>query len=75
MPDLLRLCAFEGTQIRGETLPLDAQVATKGKMGMVVRIPCGVVLAIVLYAVFLTGLIARRSTTPRNPNIHWEQLQ
>src|SRR5437868_2733640 len=25
MPDLLRLSAFEGSQIRGETLPLDAQ--------------------------------------------------
>ena len=33
------------------------------------------VLAVVLYAVFVTGLIARRSTTPRNPNVHWEQLQ
>src|SRR5262245_11885146 len=25
MPDLLRLCAYEGAQQRGETLPLDAQ--------------------------------------------------
>jgi hypothetical protein len=33
------------------------------------------VLAVLLYAVFLIGLIARRSTTPRNPNVHWEQLQ
>src|SRR5579862_109118 len=24
-PDLFRLCAFEGSQLRGETLPLDAQ--------------------------------------------------
>jgi glyceraldehyde-3-phosphate dehydrogenase (NADP+) len=46
MPDLLRLCAFEGSQLRGETLPLDAQVATKGKMGFTMRVPCGVVVAI-----------------------------
>jgi len=46
MPDLLRLCAFEGTQLRGETLPLDAQVATKGKLGMTLKVPVGVVVAI-----------------------------
>ena len=46
MPDLLRLCAFEGTQIRGEVLPLDAQVATQDKFGYTMRVPCGVVVAI-----------------------------
>ena len=46
MPDLLRLCAFEGTQVRGETLPLDAQVGTRGKIGLTLRVPCGVVVAI-----------------------------
>jgi len=46
MPDLLRLCAFEGSQLRGETLPLDAQVATKGKLGFTLRVPCGIVVAI-----------------------------
>jgi len=46
MPDLLRLCGFEGTQIRGESLPLDSQVGTKGKLGLTLRTPCGVVLAI-----------------------------
>lgn len=46
MPDLLRLCAFEGSQLRGETLPLDAQVATRGKLGLTLRVPCGVVVAI-----------------------------
>jgi glyceraldehyde-3-phosphate dehydrogenase (NADP+) len=46
MPDLLRLCAFEGSQLRGETLPLDAHVGTKGKIGLTLRIPCGVVVAI-----------------------------
>ena len=46
MPDLLRLCAFEGSQLRGETLPVDAQAGTRGKIGMTLRVPCGVVLAI-----------------------------
>ena len=46
MPDLLRLCAFEGSQLRGETLPIDAQSGAKGKFGMTVRVPCGVVVAI-----------------------------
>src|SRR6185295_5858674 len=46
MPDLLRLCAYEGTQIRGESLPLDAQAGAKGKLGFTLRVPCGVVLAI-----------------------------
>jgi acyl-CoA reductase-like NAD-dependent aldehyde dehydrogenase len=45
-PDLLRLCAFEGTQIRGESLQLDAQAATTGKLGFTLRVPCGVVVAI-----------------------------
>lgn len=44
--DILRLSAFEGTQLRGETLPLDANVNTRGKMGFTQRIPCGVVVAI-----------------------------
>jgi len=33
------------------------------------------VLALILYALFAAGLLARRSTTPRNPNILWEQLR
>jgi glyceraldehyde-3-phosphate dehydrogenase (NADP+) len=45
-PDLFRLCAFEGAQMRGETLPLDAQAGTRGKLGFTLRIPCGVVVAI-----------------------------
>jgi acyl-CoA reductase-like NAD-dependent aldehyde dehydrogenase len=44
--DLLRLSAYEGTQMRGETLPIDAQVGAKGKMGFTMRVPCGVVVAI-----------------------------
>lgn len=46
MADLLRLSAFEGSQVRGETLPLDAQSATRGKLGLTLRVPCGVVVAI-----------------------------
>jgi len=46
MPDFLRLCAFEGAQMRGETLPLDAHVGTSGKLGFTLRQPCGVVVAI-----------------------------
>jgi acyl-CoA reductase-like NAD-dependent aldehyde dehydrogenase len=45
-PDLLRLCAFEGAQARGETLPLDAQSGARNKFGFTMRVPCGVVLAI-----------------------------
>jgi acyl-CoA reductase-like NAD-dependent aldehyde dehydrogenase len=45
-PDLLRLCAFEGAQLRGETLPLDAASNGVGKSGMTIRVPCGVVVAI-----------------------------
>ena len=49
MPDLLRLCAHEGAQLRGETLPLDAQAGATGKVGLTLRVPCGVVLAITPY--------------------------
>ncbi len=45
-PDLLRLAAFEGTQLRGEVLPLDSAFNGAGKLGLAVRVPCGVVLAI-----------------------------
>jgi len=46
MPDLLRLCAFEGTHLRGESLPIDAQRGAEGKIGMTWRVPCGIVVAI-----------------------------
>jgi acyl-CoA reductase-like NAD-dependent aldehyde dehydrogenase len=45
-PELLRLCAFEGTQLRGETLPLDAASNGAGKFGLTLRVPCGVIVAI-----------------------------
>jgi len=46
MPALLRLAGFEGSQLRGETLPIDAQAGAAGKIGMTLRVPCGVVVAI-----------------------------
>ena len=49
MPDLLRLCTFEAAQVRGETLPIDAQAGAEGKFGYTVREPCGVVVAITPY--------------------------
>ncbi len=45
-PDIFRLCAFEGAQLRGETLPIDSQAGAAGKMGFTLRVPCGVVVAI-----------------------------
>lgn len=44
--EMFRLASFEGTQIRGETLPLDAQAGAEGKMGFTLRIPTGVIVAI-----------------------------
>ncbi len=31
-------------------------------------------LTVILYAVFAAGLLARRSSTPPNPNLRWERL-
>ncbi|WP_405922935.1 aldehyde dehydrogenase family protein [Streptomyces sp. NBC_00035] len=45
--DLIRLAAFEGTQLYGETLPLDANRGTgQDKLGFTLRQPCGIVVAI-----------------------------
>jgi glyceraldehyde-3-phosphate dehydrogenase (NADP+) len=46
IPDMLRLCAFEAAQLRGETLPLSAASDGAGKLGFTLRVPCGVVVAI-----------------------------
>jgi hypothetical protein len=32
-------------------------------------------LAIFLYVIFAAGLLGRRTTTPRNPAIHWEHYR
>jgi len=45
--EIIRLAAFEGTQLYGDTLPLDANPGTGlDKVGFTVRQPCGVVVAI-----------------------------
>lgn len=45
--DLIRLSAFEGTQLYGDTLPLDANRGTGlDKIGFTVRQPVGIVVAI-----------------------------
>jgi acyl-CoA reductase-like NAD-dependent aldehyde dehydrogenase len=45
-PELIRLAGFEGSQLRGEVLPLDASANGAGKLGLALRVPCGVVVAI-----------------------------
>lgn len=45
-PELIRLAAYEGAQLRGEVLPLDAAANGAGKLGLTLRVPCGVVVAI-----------------------------
>src|SRR5215211_7224182 len=45
--ELIRLAAFEGTQLYGEGLPLDANPGTgQDKVGFTLRQPCGIVVAI-----------------------------
>jgi glyceraldehyde-3-phosphate dehydrogenase (NADP+) len=46
MPALLRLCAYEGSQLRGESLPLGAQRGSEGKVGYTVPTPLGLIVAI-----------------------------
>lgn len=45
--EIIRLAAFEGTQLYGESLPLDANPGTgHDKIGFTLRQPCGIVVAI-----------------------------
>lgn len=45
--EIIRLAAFEGTQLYGDSLPLDANPGTGlDKIGFTVRRPCGIVVAI-----------------------------
>lgn len=45
--DMIRLAGYEGTQLYGDTLPLDANRGTgQDKIGFTLRQPCGVVVAI-----------------------------
>ena len=32
-------------------------------------------LALVIYTIFIAGLLARRTTTPANHGLHWEQYR
>jgi hypothetical protein len=34
-----------------------------------------VAMAVVLYTVFIASLLVRRTSTPPNPNLHWEQYR
>ena len=46
VPDLLRLCAGEARRIGGETVPLDQGADGVGRLGLTLRVPVGVVVAI-----------------------------
>jgi hypothetical protein len=34
-----------------------------------------IALAVVMYVIFIAGLLARRTTTPPNPALHWERYR
>lgn len=46
IPELLRLAGAEGARVHGETVPVDASANGAGKLGLTLRQPCGVVVAI-----------------------------
>ena len=46
MPPLLRLCAGEAVRLGGETVPLDQGPDGVGRLGLTLRVPVGVVVAI-----------------------------
>ncbi len=46
IPDLIRLSASEGARLHGETVPVDAAPGAADKLGLTLRQPCGVVVAI-----------------------------
>jgi acyl-CoA reductase-like NAD-dependent aldehyde dehydrogenase len=46
VPDLLRLCAGEARRLGGETVPLDQGADGIGRLGLTLRVPVGVVVAI-----------------------------
>jgi glyceraldehyde-3-phosphate dehydrogenase (NADP+) len=54
--EILRLSAAEGARMRGSGLPLGGAPGTEGKLGMTLRQPCGIVVAIAPfnYPVLLT---------------------
>jgi glyceraldehyde-3-phosphate dehydrogenase (NADP+) len=61
--DVIRVSAFEGAHLYGESLPLDAGLGTGlDKIGFTVRQPCGVVLAITPFN--YPGLLAIHKIAP-----------
>lgn len=46
VPDLLRLCAGEAQRLSGDTVPLDQGSDGVGRLGLTLRVPAGVVVAI-----------------------------
>lgn len=44
--EIVRMSAFEGAMLRGEQLPYESSFNGAGKMGMTLRVPCGIVVAI-----------------------------
>jgi acyl-CoA reductase-like NAD-dependent aldehyde dehydrogenase len=46
VPELLRLCGGEARRIGGETIPLDQGADGVGRLGLTLRVPVGVVVAI-----------------------------
>jgi acyl-CoA reductase-like NAD-dependent aldehyde dehydrogenase len=46
VPALLRLCGGEALRLSGETIPLDQGADGEGKLGLTLRVPVGVVVAI-----------------------------
>ncbi len=57
IPDLLRVSAAEGARLHGETVPVDASANGAGRLGLTMRQPCGIVVAITPfnYPALLTG--------------------
>jgi glyceraldehyde-3-phosphate dehydrogenase (NADP+) len=57
IPDLLRVSAAEGARLHGDTVPVDASANGAGKLGLTIRQPCGVIVAITPfnYPALLTG--------------------
>jgi glyceraldehyde-3-phosphate dehydrogenase (NADP+) len=46
IPDLFRVSAAEGARLHGETVPVDASANGTGRLGLTIRQPCGIVVAI-----------------------------
>jgi acyl-CoA reductase-like NAD-dependent aldehyde dehydrogenase len=64
--ELVRLAAFEGTQLYGEGLPLDANRGTgQDKLGFTLRQPCGIVVALTPFWPPATPWCSSRPARPR----------